>query len=434
MAYIDYKIDKKTGRTYARIKIRVKDSEGIVKQFYRRVDNERNLCLKNFQKIAENAAKDFQAEMDFKCSIPPKPPVLLEEVKEQLDQIQDIKYDLKLREEKERRVKALGIKSFPQLAAEWLDGIRKNYSASYYVRAKWTIYLFNLYLNDIYALNKPICDITVRQIQDFLSTRFDGQSVTTVKGHKRILHTIFNEAYRYEWITRNPVALTKVGNSATPTLKAVSEKEIFSLKEAREFIDMLNNLGETQRNQRAIYKTILFTGVRAAEMLGLRWEDVDFEKRLIHVRRNRLYTTGVGWYEKEPKTKTSLRSIPMPQELYDELTDFYEWYKRKVPNLDEEKDKYYVACTLECVPIFSKNISNYLTTLERKKNIKHVTPHGLRHTYCSILLANNVPIQTVSKYMGHSDSSITLRVYSHFIPESANMVISAIDSAFADEQ
>ena len=59
----------------------------------------------------------------------------------------------------------------------------------------------------------------------------------------------------------------------------------------------------------------------------------------------------------------------------------------------------------------------WLTFYERKWDMKHVTCHGLRHTYCSLLLAQNVPIQTVSKYMGHSDSTVTLKVYSHFIPE-----------------
>lgn len=59
--------------------------------------------------------------------------------------------------------------------------------------------------------------------------------------------------------------------------------------------------------------------------------------------------------------------------------------------------------------------------------MKHVTCRGLRHTYCSLLLAQNVPIQTVSKYLGHSDSTVTLKVYSHFIPDTQERALNALD-------
>ena len=57
-----------------------------------------------------------------------------------------------------------------------------------------------------------------------------------------------------------------------------------------------------------------------------------------------------------------------------------------------------------------------------------VSSHGLRHTFCILLLSQNVPIQTVSKYMGHSDSTITLKVYSHFIPDTQEKVINALNN------
>ncbi|HIR22645.1 MAG TPA: tyrosine-type recombinase/integrase [Candidatus Scatosoma pullicola] len=72
-------------------------------------------------------------------------------------------------------------------------------------------------------------------------------------------------------------------------------------------------------------------------------------------------------------------------------------------------------------------IGQWLTFYERKWDMKHVTCHGLRHTYCSLLLAQNVPIQTVSKYMGHSDSTVTLKVYSHFIPDTQGIAVNALN-------
>ncbi len=60
--------------------------------------------------------------------------------------------------------------------------------------------------------------------------------------------------------------------------------------------------------------------------------------------------------------------------------------------------------------------------------MKLVSCHRLRHTYCSLLLSQNVPIQTVSKYMGHSDSTVTLKVYSHFIPDTQDTALNALNN------
>lgn len=79
------------------------------------------------------------------------------------------------------------------------------------------------------------------------------------------------------------------------------------------------------------------------------------------------------------------------------------------------------------------HIGSWLKKFEERNGFKAVTCHGLRHTYCSMLLSQNVPIQTVSKYMGHSDSSITLQVYSHFIPDTQEKVVNAINLIESEE-
>ena len=73
------------------------------------------------------------------------------------------------------------------------------------------------------------------------------------------------------------------------------------------------------------------------------------------------------------------------------------------------------------------SLDDWLIAFEKRTGQKRVTCHGLRHTYCSLLLSQSVPIQTVSKYMGHADSSITLRVYSHFLPDTQNLALNALN-------
>ena len=254
-------------------------------------------------------------------------------------------------------------------------------------------------------------------------------AVETVKGYRRVLRTLFNEAVRYEWITKNPVCATKVGaGSSNTSLRSVPEKEVFSFKEAREFIAKLNELPPEDIHKKMPLKLMLLTGMRIGEICGLRWGDIDFNKKVVHVKRNRLYTKEFGIYEKEPKTKTSIRDIPMTDALINDLIIYMKWFRIADDRFDERLDEYYVAVNLRREPVFPHSVGQWLGFYEKKWNMKHVTCHGLRHTYCSLLLSQNVPIQTVSKYMGHSDSTVTLKVYSHFIPDTQDKAITALNN------
>ncbi len=150
----------------------------------------------------------------------------------------------------------------------------------------------------------------------------------TIKGYRRVLRTLFNEAVRYEWIVKNPVCSTKIGaGSSNTSLRSVPEKEVFSFAEAREFIARLNELPPEDIYKKIPIKLMLLMGMRTAEVCGLRWSEVDFDKKVIHVKRNRLYTKEFGIYEKEPKTATSIRDIPMPDALINDLIIYMEWFR-----------------------------------------------------------------------------------------------------------
>ena len=278
---------------------------------------------------------------------------------------------------------------------------------------------------------QAICERYNLNYDDYFETVKNERSyaVETIKGYRRVLRTLFNEAVRYEWIAKNPVCGTKIGaGSSNTSLRAVPEKEVFSFKEAQEFLSMLDGLSDDIINQRVCIKLMLLTGIRNAELHGLRWSDVDLENHILHVRRNRLVSPQFGVYEKSPKTKTSLRDIPMPDNLVEDLKRYKDWFRLADDNFDEKQDEYYLAVGLDRRPLYPHTMGHWLTKLETKHGFKRVSCHGLRHTYCSLLLSQNVPIQTVSKYMGHSDSTVTLEVYSHFIPDTQEKAVFALNN------
>ena len=110
-----------------------------------------------------------------------------------------------------------------------------------------------------------------------------------------------------------------------------------------------------------------------------------------------------------PKTKTSKRTIPLPHELVRELTA----WRLRGPN--SEKDL--VFATEEGKPYQRYKVIRLLDEAITKAKIKRLTPHGLRHTFASLLLADGKPVTEVSHLLGHKNAHVTMTVYAHFIRE-----------------
>lgn len=407
MAHYDIKRNKK-GELQARIQVSGKDvTTGKSKIFPKTVYNEQNLTEAKFRKYVERAAIEFEDEVKT---------AYLEQTTALSNKVL----------------------TFAELMKEWKTNVLANQSISYYLAAQTVEKKFNTYLKERHLDNKPISAITVRDVQMFLNsfnTTEHKYSQESVKGYRRILRVLFNEAMRYEWITKNPVCGTKVGaTKGDVCLKEVNEKQVFSIKESQEFLCALDAAQEKHIQFVIPIKLMLLTGMRIAEIHGLRWSDIDFDNRIIHVRRNRLYAQGFGWYEKLPKTKTSFRDIPIPQTLIADLETYKDWFRLADSSFDDKLDEYYIASNINRESTRTNSIGPWLKDFENRHGFKNITPHGLRHTYCSILLSQNVPIQTVSKYMGHSDSTVTLKVYSHFIPDTQDKAIQALNAIIKKQE
>lgn len=275
---------------------------------------------------------------------------------------------------------------------------------------------------------RKICEACELQFNEYFEIAMESHpySPETIKGHRRVLRTLFNEAVRYEWITKNPVCATKIGaGNSNSCLREVPEKEVFSFTEAREFLKALNEFTDEYIFKRIPLEIMLLTGLRLGEVCGLRWSDVDFNRGVLHIRRNRLPAKGFV-YEKEPKTKTSVRDVPMPEMLKQDLREFFDWFTEADKDFPTKLGEYYLAVNMYRMPLYPHTVGHWLKSFEEEHGFKYVSCHGLRHTYCSLLLSQNVPIQTVSKYMGHSDSTVTLKVYSHFIPDTQDKALNAL--------
>jgi len=239
------------------------------------------------------------------------------------------------------------------------------------------------------------------------------------------LTAILSLAKRYKHIKDNAAKEAERLKVATEHEEdiEVSPDEVYSKAELYKLI----NATESGTLDRLFVMVPALTGLRIGEVLGLTWPTVDLKARKLHVRLN-LADTDKGQEPvlQPPKTKTSRRIIDIPAELIPEL----KVWKLKCPKSECDL----VFATEEAKPYRRKTASNALDRAVTKADIKRLTPHGLRHTFASLLLEAGVPAPEVSHLLGHKDSYVTLKVYAHFVRKESQAVQKLAASILAEGQ
>ena len=172
----------------------------------------------------------------------------------------------------------------------------------------------------------------------------------------------------------------------------------------------------------------LCLGLRRGELLGLWWQDIDWEKKQIHIVRNRVVVNGKS-VVKEPKTENSVRTIDMPDQLVQKLK-LHQWACRanqqKLGKAYTESD--YIIVHPDGKPIYPEYLSQMLTKLQKKANLPQCRFHDLRHLCATIMLLQGVNVKVAQERLGHKDIATTMNIYSHVLPSSAKEAAEKIGS------
>lgn len=291
-------------------------------------------------------------------------------------------------------------------------GIRKVSSEGLFTRP--TLYYARKGEHIEFESAKAICTrfgINVNEYFDKISIQKHYKKESIMK-YKRVLSTIYTYAMSIELVDRNfatSAYLKKI-------IGGEPSKDIDILNE-NEFKTLLLVL-----NKHDIWETIplyllLTTGMRTCEVCGLEWQDVDFENKVIKLKRNRLYISGKGTIVKELKTKYSKRTIPICNLLYDKLIKFKEVYDTISKN-DKSFDKRgAIFCNINGTPRFPHYLNHLLSKYLFEADCKKVSCHKIRHTWITRMISNGVSVNTVSHLAGHATSDITLKIYTHYCPD-----------------
>lgn len=232
----------------------------------------------------------------------------------------------------------------------------------------------------------------------------------TVKRYATVLRSILSLAYKMEYID-NDISLSR--RLHFPTSRT-TEIEVYSFEEVKKILEALE---DEPINIKAMIETAIFTGCRRAEIVGLKWSDIDFEKQTLHVKRSIYKPHGEKAQEKTPKTKNGIRSMSIPKRLCDTLLEYkVHQDKYKAFFEDEWHDLDYIFTESTGLVMNPQTPTKQFSKFLKRHNIRQIKFHGLRHTSATLLLASGCDIKTVSSRLGHADIDTT-GIYVHALDQ-----------------
>ena len=251
-----------------------------------------------------------------------------------------------------------------------------------------------------------IGDVKPMHCQKVLNAMEEKYAGSTIYQCLITLYNIFDAAKENSIILVNPV--TKSVKVPKPIIK---NTKVLTLEEQDKFMREAKSTSNYPQ-----YFFILQTGVRTGEMIGLKWDDLDFERNIITISRSMEYRYSVGeWRIGPPKTKRGYREIPMTVANREMLLDLKQQYDNGKYVLDEFKE--FVFINRKGMPTKNSTYDVHISKLTNKANIKNFSMHTLRHTFATRCIEAGMRPKTLQQILGHSSINITMNLYVHVTDE-----------------
>ena len=246
-------------------------------------------------------------------------------------------------------------------------------------------------------------DLTVRDLARFQEgLEDDGYATSTIKHLRVILNGTLDRAVMHEVLVRNP--MDKLAFKGKPGEK----REVWTPEQAAAFVR------ETREDyQAAALVFALMTGMRRGEVLGLKWDDLDFKKGTLRINRS-LVTVNGSAQVSTPKTESSKRLLSLSPDTLAFLKEH--WDRQITLALSKAGDWVetgYVFTNTSGEAWHPDSVRTTMHRVCRKAAIPVITIHGLRHTHTSLMARKGIPVEVISKRLGHAKISTTMDVYRH---------------------
>ncbi len=249
-----------------------------------------------------------------------------------------------------------------------------------------------------------IKQLHTQMIQSYYGKQCESLSNLTVHHQHRVLSQALKYAVRQGYLGRNPAELVDAPSPRKKTMRTLTPDEV----------EVLLSSVKGEYYYPVIY-TAISTGLRQAELLGLRWRDIDLDMLSLSVSQVLYIRKGIYQF-KEPKTAHSRRRVAMTPKL----ATYLRQYKKERETLYWQLDREFTLDTLvfathEDKPIDARILSHAFGRMAKRANLGGVRFHDLRHTFASLMLLRGAKPKVISEALGHASVAFTMDTYSHII-------------------
>ena len=248
----------------------------------------------------------------------------------------------------------------------------------------------------------------------------DGKSAKTIRNHHGVISAALHQGVRWGWVRSNVVEMAKPPRVTHKRVSAPSLDVVRSVIEAAE-----------RRDPRLASMLMLaaLTGMRRGELCALRWTDLDFEAGILHVTRS-IVVVPNGLVEKATKTDRG-RSVALDPVGAALLSQHWARASKWIHDAGKTlaPNAFVFSPHVEATsPFRPDNVTSFFIRVRNEVGASNVRLHDLRHFTATQLIGAGVDVRTVAGRLGHSDPSVTLRVYSHALEERDRAAASVIGS------
>ena len=256
------------------------------------------------------------------------------------------------------------------------------------------------HLNDLYTLLG----------QEGLNKRTGGKlSAKTILEHHRLISTVLEQAVKEGLVPFNVASRATLPKAEHKEVNYFQPEQVAAIRDALELEPI---------KWKTLVHLLLITGARRGEILGLKWDKVDFAGNRIYICNSVLYSADVGIYEATPKTERSKRYITLPVESMQLLREYRVWQiERRLQLGGYYQDRGFLFTQEDGGPMHPDSVTDWLNKFSIRHGLPHINAHAFRHTMASMLYFNGVDSVSISKRLGHAQVSTTANIYAHVMEQ-----------------
>lgn len=252
-------------------------------------------------------------------------------------------------------------------------------------------------------------ELEARHLQMFYSEMLRRVTPNTVIHYHAVIHSALKYAVKTDMLIQN------VADKVDRPRKNSFQPVFLSADEMQKMFEALRG---TKLELPVLVAA--FYGLRRGEVVGLKWDAIDFERNTITIKHIVTNAKIDGKCEivcaDRAKTKSSLRSLPLVSNIREKLLALREQQKenrRVCGNCYSKKYDGYVFVDAMGNIFNPRSVTDNFSKLLEQNGLRHIRFHDLRHSCASLLLANDVPLKHIQEWLGHSDIGTTANIYSH---------------------